>query len=54
MLQRLPPLIARAERVMLGLEDRRRPVVLRERWWPWPAMLATGVLLGFFLAALLR
>jgi ubiquinone biosynthesis protein len=57
MLQRLPPLIARAERVMLALEEQARPrprVVLRERSWRWPVALAAGAALGLALASLLR
>jgi ubiquinone biosynthesis protein len=56
MLQRLPSLVARAERLALVLDaEERRPrrIVLRERAWPWSAMLLTGTALGVLLSRLL-
>ncbi|MEK0082931.1 2-polyprenylphenol 6-hydroxylase [Benzoatithermus flavus] len=55
MLQRLPSLVARAERLALVLgDDARRPrrVVLHARAWSWPAYLLTGVALGVLLSRL--
>ena len=56
MLRRLPPLVARAERVMLLLEDqaRRQPRALRrDAAWPWPAVVAAGAAAGAALGAAL-
>lgn len=56
MLQRLPPLIARAERLTLELEARPlRParVEYHISRWPWPAALATGLALGLLLGQVL-
>lgn len=53
MLQRLPPLLARAERLMLGLEHQAPSttrIVVRNTAWPWPAVLAVGILLGLAIA----
>ena len=55
MLLRLPPLIARSERLLLELEQRtlRAPYPLAAPAWPWPATLAAGIALGACAALLL-
>jgi ubiquinone biosynthesis protein len=56
MLQRLPPLLARAERLMLGLEHQTPPptrILVRNPAWPWPAVFAVGLLLGLAIAQLM-
>jgi ubiquinone biosynthesis protein len=56
MMQRLPSLVARGERLMLALEEdaqRPRRVVVRERGWSWPAFVVLGLGLGILLGRLL-
>jgi ubiquinone biosynthesis protein len=53
MLQRLPLLVARAERLTVDIEEKAagpHRVARHEHGWPWPATLLTGVALGLLLA----